>query len=91
MEITQLKDLFNLKLTADDIAPLRESAVTDAVCKMLYLYESQLIETALKQPEKWELVKQMRVELSNLRKQFSQVNGLFNRFSTETWQNPDID
>ena len=52
MTITQLKDLFNLELTITDIQPLRESATVEAVCKFLYIYERQLIETSLVSPEK---------------------------------------
>jgi hypothetical protein len=52
MNISKLKDLFNLELTIDDLAPLRDSTTVEAVCKFLYIYERQLIETSLVTPEK---------------------------------------
>lgn len=91
MNITQLKDLFNLELTIDDLAPLRESSTVDAVCKFLYIYERQLIETSLVSPDKWEMIKQMRIELENIRKQLSLINDKYNKLASNTWQTPEND
>lgn len=91
MNISKLKDLFNLELTIDDLAPLRDSTTVEAVCKFLYIYERQLIETSLVTPEKWEMIKQMRIELENIRKQLGLINEKYNTLQDNTWQNPEND